>query len=154
MQKTEKIWLDGKMVAWDDAKVHVLTHTLHYGLGVFEGIRAYEGVKGTTIFRLKEHIQRLFDSAHILMMKIPFSKEEIMEACREVFRINHLKHGYMRPIVFMGDGEMGLHATNTVRVAIAAWPWGRHRRVDDRNDGRRAGSHRAAGAGIPHRDRS
>ena len=124
MQKTEKIWLDGKMVAWDEANVHVLTHTLHYGLGVFEGIRAYEGPKGTAIFRLKEHTARLFDSAHILMMKIPFSQDQINEACRDVLRVNRLKHGYMRPLVFMGDGEMGLHAVNAVRVAIAAWPWG------------------------------
>ena len=125
MQKTEKIWLDGKMLPWDEAKVHVLTHTLHYGLGVFEGIRAYEGKKGTAIFRLKEHIDRLYDSAHILMMEIPFKREEIMEACREIFRVNKLKHGYLRPLAFMGDGEMGLHAMkNPIRVMIAAWPWG------------------------------
>lgn len=124
MQKTEKIWLDGKMIPWNEAQVHVLTHTLHYGLGVFEGIRAYEGKGGTAIFRLKEHIGRLFDSAHILMMKIPFSPEVIMEACREVLRVNRLKHGYIRPIAFMGDGEMGLHAENPIRVAVAAWPWG------------------------------
>ncbi len=125
MQKTEKIWLDGKMVPWDEANVHILTHTLHYGLGVFEGIRAYEGKSGTAIFRLKEHIDRLYDSAHVLMMKIPFEREAIMEACRETLRVNHLKHGYLRPIAFMGDGEMGLHAmTNPIRVAIAAWPWG------------------------------
>ncbi len=125
MQKTEKIWLDGKMVPWDQAKVHVMTHTLHYGLGVFEGIRAYEGTKGTAIFRLKEHITRLFDSAHILMMKIPFTPDQMMEACREVLRANNLKHGYIRPIVFIGDGEMGLYAVNNpVRVAVATWPWG------------------------------
>lgn len=125
MQKAEKIWLDGKMVPWDEAKVHVLTHTLHYGLGVFEGIRAYEGKKGTAVFRLKEHIRRLFNSAHILMMKIPYSQEQVMEACREVLRINKLKHGYIRPIAFIGDGEMGLHAVdNPIRVSIAAWPWG------------------------------
>ncbi len=125
MQKTDKIWLDGKMVKWDEANVHVLTHTLHYGLGVFEGIRAYEGAKGTAIFRLKEHIARLFDSAHILMMKIPFKPEEVMEACREVLRVNKLKHGYIRPIAFIGDGEMGLYAVdNPIRVAVAAWPWG------------------------------
>lgn len=124
MQKTEKIWLDGRLVPWDQANVHVLTHTLHYGLGVFEGIRAYEGAKGTAVFRLKEHIRRLFDSAHILMMKIPFTQDQIIEATREVLRANKLKHGYIRPLVFMGDGEMGLHAVNTIRVAIAAWPWG------------------------------
>jgi len=125
MQKTEFIWLDGKMVPWDQANVHVLTHTLHYGLGVFEGVRAYEGAKGTAIFRHKEHVNRLFDSAHILMMKIPFTREQVMEATRELLRKNKLKHAYIRPIVFMGDGEMGLHATkNPIRVAIAAWPWG------------------------------
>lgn len=125
MQKAEKIWLDGKMVPWDQAQVHVLTHTLHYGLGVFEGIRAYEGKKASAIFRLKDHIDRLYDSAHILMIEIPFKREEIMEACREIFRVNKLKHGYLRPIVFIGDGEMGLHAfDNPVRVSIAAWPWG------------------------------
>ncbi|HSA58952.1 MAG TPA: branched-chain-amino-acid transaminase [bacterium] len=124
MQKTEFIWMDGKMVPWDQAQVHVLTHTLHYGLGVFEGIRAYEGPKGTAVFRLKEHIDRLFDSAHILQMKIPFTREQVMEATREVLRVNKLKHGYIRPLVFMGDGEMGLHALNPIRVIIAAWPWG------------------------------
>lgn len=125
MQKTEFIWLDGKMVKWDEANVHILTHALHYGMAVFEGIRAYEGKKGTAIFRHKEHIDRLFDSAHILMMNIPFTREQIMEAHREVLRVNKLKHGYMRPIAFIGDGEMGLHAVhNPIRVAIAAWPWG------------------------------
>ena len=125
VQKTEKIWLDGKMIPWDQANVHVLTHTLHYGLGVFEGIRAYEGNGKTAIFRLKEHISRLFDSAHILMMEIPYKPEELMEVCREILRVNKLKHGYIRPIAFMGDGEMGLHAvSNAIRVAVAAWPWG------------------------------
>lgn len=126
VQKQEKIWLDGKMVNWDEANVHVLTHTLHYGLGVFEGIRCYETEDGkSAIFRLKEHIDRLFDSAHILMMKIPFSKTEILEACKEIYRVNGLKNGYLRPLVFLGDGEMGLYATgNQVRVAIIAWPWG------------------------------
>jgi branched-chain amino acid aminotransferase len=125
LQKAEKIWLDGKMVPWDEANVHVLTHTLHYGLGVFEGIRAYEGKNGTAIFRLKEHIQRLFNSAHILMMKIPFTPDQVREACREVLRVNKLKHGYIRPIAFIGHGEMGLYAVdNPIRVAVAAWPWG------------------------------
>jgi branched-chain amino acid aminotransferase len=125
MQKTEKIWLDGKFVPWEEANVHVLTHTLHYGLGVFEGIRAYEGKKGTAIFRLKEHTQRLFNSAHILMMKIPYTPQQMMEACREVMRVNKLKHGYIRPIAFIGHGEMGLYAVdNPIRVAVAAWPWG------------------------------
>ncbi len=125
MIKTEKIWLDGQLIPWDDAKVHVLTHALHYGMAVFEGIRAYEGKQGTAIFRHREHAKRLLDSGHILMMKIPYTVEQIMEATREVMRVNKLKHGYIRPIAFIGDGEMGLHAVdNPIRVMIAAWPWG------------------------------
>ncbi|MBI4373657.1 MAG: branched-chain amino acid transaminase [Deltaproteobacteria bacterium] len=126
LKKASKIWQDGKLVPWDQANVHVLTHTLHYGLGVFEGIRFYEGINGkSAVFRLKGHIQRLFDSAHIFNMKIPFGKEEIVEACKETIRINNLKKGYIRPIVFLGDGEMGLYATsNPVRVSIATWEWG------------------------------
>lgn len=126
VQKVDKIWLDGKMIPWDEAKVHVLTHTLHYGMGVFEGIRCYESEDGrSAIFRLQEHIDRLYDSAHILLLKIPFEKSLILEACKEIFRINGLKSGYLRPLVFMGDGEMGLHATsNPIRVTIIAWPWG------------------------------
>lgn len=126
VQKVEKIWLDGEMIPWEEAKVHVLTHTLHYGLGVFEGIRCYECVDGrSAIFRLKEHIDRLYDSAHILMMEIPFSKEVVTEACKEIFRINGLRSGYLRPIAFIGDGAMGLYATdNPIRMAIIAWAWG------------------------------
>jgi branched-chain amino acid aminotransferase len=125
VQKVDKIWLDGKMVPWDEAKVHVLTHTLHYGLGVFEGIRCYECADGrSAIFRLQEHIERLYDSAHILLMKIPFDKGAILDACKEIFRVNKLKAGYLRPIAFMGDGAMGLHAENPIRVAIIAWAWG------------------------------
>jgi branched-chain amino acid aminotransferase len=126
VQKLEKIWLDGKMIRWEDANVHILTHTLHYGLGVFEGIRCYECPEGrSAIFRLKEHIDRLYDSAHIFLIKIPFSKDEILNACKEIFRTNKLKAGYLRPLVFIGDGEMGLYATgNRIRVAIIAWPWG------------------------------
>lgn len=126
VQKVSKIWLDGKMVNWDDANVHILTHTLHYGLGVFEGIRCYECDDGrSAVFRLKEHIKRLYDSSHILLMKIPFLEDEIVEACKEIFRVNKLKAGYLRPLVFLGDGEMGLYASgNPVRVGIIAWPWG------------------------------
>ncbi|MBF0491730.1 MAG: branched-chain-amino-acid transaminase [Deltaproteobacteria bacterium] len=126
VQKQSKIWLDGKMINWDEANVHVLTHTLHYGMGVFEGIRCYETDDGkSAIFKLEEHIDRLYDSAHILLMKIPFPKSEVLEACKEIFRVNKLKAGYLRPLVFLGDGEMGLYATgNTVRIAIIAWPWG------------------------------
>lgn len=126
VQKVEKIWLDGQMIPWDEAKVHVLTHTLHYGLGVFEGIRCYEGEDGkSAIFRLEEHIDRLYDSAHILLMKVPFEKTQIIEACKDIFRVNKLKAGYLRPLVFVGDGAMGLYATtNPIRVAIIAWSWG------------------------------
>ena len=126
MQKTESIWFDGRLVPWDAAQVHVLAHTLHYGLGVFEGIRCYEGTDGRgAIFRLPEHIDRLFGSAHILGMTIPFTREALSAACVETVRANRLTSCYLRPIVFLGDGEMGLAAVNNpVRVAIAAWPWG------------------------------
>lgn len=126
MQKTEKIWLDGKFVPWEAAQVHVLTHTLHYGLGVFEGIRCYESSGGgAAIFRLPEHVDRLFGSAHIMGIEIPFSREEIFRACIATVGANGLRSCYLRPIVFIGDGEMGLAATtNPIRVAIAAWPWG------------------------------
>ncbi|GIW41757.1 MAG: branched chain amino acid aminotransferase [Candidatus Binatia bacterium] len=125
MEKTEKIWLDGKFVDWERAQIHVLTHTLHYGLGVFEGIRCYEGHDGKAgIFRLKEHIERLVDSAHIVGMKLPYDAAELSAACVETVRVNGLKSCYIRPIAFLGDGEMGLAADNPVRVAVAAWPWG------------------------------
>ncbi len=114
MQKTERIWLDGRFVAWDDAKVHVLTHTLHYGFGVFEGIRCYQTKAGrSAIFRLAEHIDRLFDSAHILGLKIPFSAEEVEHACLETVRANQLHECYIRPFVFLGDGEMGVPSALT-----------------------------------------
>lgn len=126
MQKSEKIWLDGGFVPWDDAKVHVLTHTLHYGLGVFEGIRCYEGDDGVgSVFRLPEHVDRLIGSAHILGIKVPYRAEELLEACVATVRENGLRSCYIRPLVFLGDGEMGLAAvSNPVRVSIAAWPWG------------------------------
>lgn len=124
--KTDKIWLDGKFVDWDKAQIHILTHTLHYGWGVFEGIRCYHCHDGSSaIFRLKEHVDRLFGSAHIVSIKIPFTKEEISAAILETFRINKLKEGYIRPIVFIGDGEMGIYVKKVdVRVAIAVWSWG------------------------------
>lgn len=126
MQKSEKIWMDGEFVAWDAANVHVLTHTLHYGLGAFEGIRCYAGDDGVgRIFRLPEHVERLFGSAHILGIEIPFSFDEILQACVATVAANGLSACYIRPLVFLGDGEMGLAArSNKVRVAIAAWPWG------------------------------
>jgi branched-chain amino acid aminotransferase len=127
VQKSEKIWMDGRFVDWDDAKVHVLTHTLHYGFGVFEGIRCYETSKGrSAIFRLREHVRRLFESAQILGLRIPFSPEEIEKACLETVRTNRLKACYIRPLVFVGEGEMGVPSalTNPVRVSIITWPWG------------------------------
>lgn len=118
------IWLDGNMVPWRDAKVHVLTHTLHYGMGVFEGVRAYATAKGPGIFRLKAHTDRLFRSAHIMNMKIPFSKEELNAAQLAAVRENNLPHAYLRPMVFYGSEGMGLRATNLkVHVMVAAWEW-------------------------------
>src|SRR5262245_51506786 len=126
MEKSEFIWMDGKMVPWEQATVHVLTHTLHYGVGVFEGIRCYEGKDGKAgIFRLAEHVRRLIDSAHIIGMKLPFGQKEIEEACVATVRANHLRSCYIRPLAFVGDGEMGLSAaSNPIRVAVAVWPWG------------------------------
>jgi len=119
------IWYDGKMVPWRDANTHVLTHTLHYGMGVFEGVRAYETQnKGTCIFRLKEHTNRLFDSAKIMNMPMPFSKDEINEAHRAAVRENNLQEAYIRPMCFYGSEGMGLRATNLkVHVIVAAWHW-------------------------------
>jgi len=124
----EKIWLDGRFVDWADAKVHLLTHTLHYGLGVFEGIRCYTTDDGrSAVFRLSEHIRRLYDSAKINLLEIPFPRNEIEAATLDAMRLNHLKEGYMRPLVFIGDGEMGLNpGRNPVRVAIMAWAWGKY----------------------------
>ncbi|HSC22377.1 MAG TPA: branched-chain amino acid transaminase [Casimicrobiaceae bacterium] len=119
------IWYDGKMVPWRDATTHVLTHTLHYGMGVFEGVRCYATAKGPAIFRLREHTDRLFRSARIFAMKIPFSPDEIFEAQRACVRENRLESCYIRPIAFYGSVAMGVAArSNPVRVAIAAWPWG------------------------------
>jgi branched-chain amino acid aminotransferase len=123
--KTKKIWMDGKFVNWDDAKVHILTHSLHYGLGVFEGIRCYKTNKGPAVFRLKDHVERLFKSAHIFTIKIPFKEEEIFEAIKETIRVNKIDSCYIRPIVFIGYGNMGVYPKNNpVQVAIAVWKWG------------------------------
>jgi branched-chain amino acid aminotransferase len=124
----ERIWLDGAFVDWEDAKVHVLTHTLHYGLGVFEGIRCYRTDAGrSAIFRLPEHMQRLYDSAHINLMEIPFPPAVLQQAVIDSLSENHLSEGYIRPLVFLGHGAMGLNpAGNPVRVAVVAWPWGKY----------------------------
>ena len=126
MEKSEKIWMDGKMVPWHEANVHVLTHTLHYGFGVFEGIRCYNSKKnGSAIFRLQEHIDRLFQSAIILGIEVPFSNKDIFDATLNVVRQNKLEECYIRPIIFLGDNKMGLNPKGVdVRCAIAAWPWG------------------------------
>jgi branched-chain amino acid aminotransferase len=123
--KADTIWMDGKLVPWDQAQVHVLTHSLHYGLGIFEGIRCYKGEKGSAIFRLKEHIARLFASAHIMRMKLPFAPEQLEAAVVETVRANRLDACYIRPIAFIGSGEMGLYVKeNPIHVAVAAWSWG------------------------------
>ncbi|MDM8569987.1 branched-chain amino acid transaminase, partial [Thiotrichales bacterium HSG1] len=119
------IWLDGKLLPWRDAKIHVLTHTLHYGMGVFEGLRAYQTEQGTAIFRLQEHTRRLFDSAHILGMKIPYDQDVINDACCTSVRENNLANAYIRPMCFYGSEGMGLRADNLqVHATIAAWDWG------------------------------
>lgn len=125
IKKTEKIWMDGMFVDWDNANVHVMTHTLHYGLGVFEGIRCYETKGGPAIFRLKEHVQRLFKSAHIFLLAIPYSEKEIEEAIIKTVKINKVKECYIRPLVYIGYGAMGLYPKdNPVNVAVSVWPWG------------------------------
>lgn len=123
--KAEKVWMDGKMVDWDKAQVHVCTHALHYGSGVFEGIRAYETEKGTAIFRLKEHIDRLYNSAKILKMEIPYSKEEFKQAVRNTIKENNLKSCYIRPLVYRGFDQLGINPLKCpVNCAIAVWEWG------------------------------
>jgi branched-chain amino acid aminotransferase len=119
------IWYDGKLVPWRDATTHVLTHSLHYGLAVFEGVRAYNTARGTAIFRLEEHTERFFNSAHIYRMKLPYSREELLEAQKEVVRANKLESAYIRPIAFYGAEKMGVSPIGAqVHVSIAAWPWG------------------------------
>jgi branched-chain amino acid aminotransferase len=126
--RADKIWLDGKVLKWEEGNVHLMTHALHYGLGVFEGIRAYRTKDGRlAVFRLKEHMRRFYESAHILMMKLPYSEEQFTEACVDILRQqkDRFANGaYLRPIAFMGDGAMGLGATNPIRMAITLWDWG------------------------------
>ncbi len=123
--KSDAIWMDGKLVPFEESKVHVLTHTLHYGVAVFEGIRAYRTAEGkSNVFRLKEHIRRLFDSAHIYMMQIPFTPEQLEQACLDTLKANKLAEGYIRPLAFYGAGALGVGAVNDVQVIIAVWPWG------------------------------
>src|SRR5688572_13484151 len=123
--KTEKIWMDGTLVDWDDAKIHVLTHTLHYGCGVFEGIRAYETDQGPAVFRLTPHIKRLFRSAKIFMIDVPFSEDDLVQAVKDTVKSSGLTSCYIRPLVYLGYGEMGLNPLPCpVNVSVAVWPWG------------------------------
>ena len=125
IEKSSKIWMNGELVNWDDATVHVLTHTLHYGNGVFEGIRAYETASGPAVFRLREHIERLFRSAKILFLNIPYTIDDLVDATLETVRINGHQSCYIRPLVYLGYGEMGLNPLSCdVDVSIATWPWG------------------------------
>ena len=139
IQQVEKIWMDGELVNWEDAKIHVLTHGLHYGSGVFEGVRAYETKKGAAVFRLSDHIRRLFRSAHVYHMAIPFSPEELVEAVKDTVRANGLSACYIRPLAYRGYGEMGLNPLLApVNVSIAVWPWGAYLGEDSIESGVRA----------------
>ncbi|MCL6092159.1 MAG: branched-chain amino acid transaminase [Actinobacteria bacterium] len=123
--KTDYIWMDGELVAWDDAKIHVLTHSLHYGCGVFEGVRAYHTERGPGIFRLSDHVKRLFSSAKIFLIDIPYSEAQLVEAVKQTVVANKVDECYIRPLVYLGYGEMGLLTLNCqVNVSVAVWPWG------------------------------
>jgi len=137
----EKIWMDGKLLHWNDAQVHVLTHGLHYGFGVFEGIRAYKAQNGRlAVFRLAEHMRRFVESAHVCQLAMPYSQEQLETACLELLRAQPTLQDmvYVRPVAFMGDGSMGLAAINDTRVAIAAWPWGSYLGAEGLSKGIRA----------------
>ncbi len=140
VEKLKKIWLDGEFVDWDDANVHVLTHTLHYGLGAFEGIRAYKRADGsTTIFRLQEHVQRLFDTCKLITIEPRFTREQVMTTCVEILRVNGLEEGYLRPLVYVGDGAMGVYAPdNPIRTMVVAWRWGAYLGAEGLEKGIRA----------------
>ncbi len=136
----EKIWLDGSFVDWQDANVHVLTHTLHYGFGVFEGIRCYRTSDGrSAVFRLRDHVRRLYDSARINLIEVPVPEAALEEVILETLRVNRLEEGYVRPLVFVGDGEMGLNpGANAIRVAVVAWAWGKYLGEENMERGIRA----------------
>jgi branched-chain amino acid aminotransferase len=149
VEQADLIWHNGSLVAWEDAKVHVLTHGLHYGTGVFEGIRAYEGDKGTAIFRLQDHLDRLFKSAELYYMPIPYTLEELRAATHELIAANELRECYIRPIAFRGYGQMGLFPLDApVEVAIAVWPWGSYLGEEGKRVGVRAKV--ASWRRIPH----
>jgi branched-chain amino acid aminotransferase len=140
LKKVDKIWVDGKLVNWDDATEHVLAHTLHYGLGAFEGIRAYQRKDGrTAVFRLGEHIDRLFDSCHIATLDIPYTRDQIKDACCEVLRVNKMSSGYLRPLVYLGYRSLGLGSLDMpVRTVVAAFEWGAYLGEDGLKRGIRA----------------
>ena len=139
MEKSEWIWMNGEFVAWDDAKVHVLSHGLHYGSGVFEGIRCYETDKGPAVFRHREHLERLAKSAELYYLPLPYSPEEIRQATHELIRRNGLSSCYIRPLAFRGYGEMGLYAKSApVDVMVAVWPWGAYLGEEGKRNGVRA----------------
>jgi branched-chain amino acid aminotransferase len=126
VEKLQKIWLDGELVPWDDANIHVMTHTLHYGVGAFEGIRAYKRADGKShVFRLREHIDRLFDTCKMVLLKPQVTREQIMRACQDTLKANSLAEGYIRPLIYLGEGAMGIYAPdNPVRSMVIAWKWG------------------------------
>lgn len=131
-----KIWMDGKLIDWRDANIHVLTHSLHYGMAVFEGVRAYKTDKGPAIFRLPEHTRRLLNSAKIFQMKVSYDYDTLMEAQKEVIRVNNLDSGYLRPLIWVGSERLGIAAKdNTIHAMIAAWPWGAYLGEDGLNKG-------------------
>ena len=139
MDPQGKIWMDGSFVDWADAKVHVLTHSLHYGLAAFEGLRCYKGKSGSAIFKMQEHVDRLFDSAHIGMMTIPYEKKQVAEAIVETVRSNKLEACYIRPLIYIGYGAMGVYpGDNPIKLAIAAWKWGSYLGDDALANGMRA----------------
>jgi len=136
VRETEKIWMNGELVDWADARIHVGAHGLHYGSGVFEGIRAYDTQKGTAVFRLSEHLKRLDNSAKLLHMELPYSIEELRLACHELIAANGLPECYLRPIAFFGYGELGVSAMgNPVDVVIMSWPWGAYLGEDGLKNG-------------------
>jgi branched-chain amino acid aminotransferase len=154
MRETEKIWMNGELIDWNDARIHVGSHGLHYGSGVFEGIRAYETPKGTAVFRLTEHLERLENSAKLLYMDLPYSVDELRSACWDVLGANRLPEAYLRPIAFYGYGELGVSSQgNPVDVAVMSWPWGAYLGADSLQNGIRAKISSWARVGpnvIPH----
>lgn len=132
VEKQAKIWLDGKLVDWDDANVHILTHSLHYGIAAFEGVRAYERVDGrTTVFRLRDHVDRLFDTCKLVLLQPTPTREQVAAACVDLLRANGMNQGYLRPLVFVGEGAMGIYAPdNPARTSVVAWSWGSYLGAD------------------------